>query len=76
MSLQVALVDDQALVRAGLVDELLLYLAPCLLGPGRGMADMGPFDALAQGLPLEFNGVERIGPDLRILARVQGRDRF
>lgn len=65
-----------ALVRAGLVDELLLYLAPQLLGPGRGMADMGPLDALAQGLPLQFRGVERVGPDLRVLARVQGRDRF
>ncbi len=65
-----------ALVRAGLVDELLLYLAPQLLGPGRGMADMGPLDALAQGLPLQFQGVERVGPDLRILARVQGRDQF
>jgi hypothetical protein len=34
-----------ALLRAGLVDELLLYLAPKLLGPGRGMADMGPLIA-------------------------------
>ena len=65
-----------ALVRAGLVDEWLLYLAPTLLGPGRGMADMGPLDTLAQGLALEFQGVERVGPDLRILARVKGRDQF
>jgi diaminohydroxyphosphoribosylaminopyrimidine deaminase/5-amino-6-(5-phosphoribosylamino)uracil reductase len=65
-----------ALVRAGLVDELLLYLAPQLLGPGRGMADMGPLEALAQGLPLQFQGVERVGPDLRVLARVAGRDAF
>ena len=65
-----------ALVRAGLVDELLLYLAPKLLGPGRGMADMGPLETLAQGLALQFQGVERVGPDLRVLARVQGRDQF
>ena len=65
-----------ALVRAGLVDELLLYLAPTLLGPGRGMADMGPLDALEQGLPLQFQGVECVGPDLRVLARVAGRDAF
>jgi diaminohydroxyphosphoribosylaminopyrimidine deaminase/5-amino-6-(5-phosphoribosylamino)uracil reductase len=65
-----------ALVRAGLVDELLLYMAPKLLGIGRGMADMGPLDALAQGLALDFHSVERVGPDLRILARAQGRDRF
>ena len=65
-----------ALVRAGLVDELLLYLAPKLLGPGRGMADMGPLETLAQGLALQFQDVERVGPDLRVLARVAGRDAF
>ena len=65
-----------ALVRAGLVDEWLLYLAPTLLGPGRGMADMGPLDTLAQGLALQFQDVERLGPDLRVLARVMGRDAF
>ena len=65
-----------ALVRERLVDELMLYLAPKLLGPGRGMAEMGPLDTLAQGLALDFHSVERIGPDLRVLARVQGRDQF
>jgi len=63
-------------LREGLVDELLLYLAPQLLGPGRGMADMVPLDSLAQGLALDFHAVDRVGPDLRILARVQGRDTF
>ena len=40
------------------------------------MAEMGPLDRLAQGLALDFHSVERIGPDLRVLARVQGRDQF
>ncbi|MBP7083128.1 MAG: RibD family protein, partial [Giesbergeria sp.] len=65
-----------ALLRAGLVDELLLYLAPKLLGPGRGMADIGPLHALSEGVALEWRDVQRIGPDLRVLARVAGRDRF
>lgn len=65
-----------SLVRAGLVDEFLLYLAPRLLGAGRGMAHIGPLAALADGVALEFAGVERVGPDLRVLARVPGRDRF
>ena len=65
-----------SLVRAGLVDELLLYLAPRLLGPGHGIADFGPLTALADGLTLEFHSTESIGPDLRIVARVAGRDRF
>lgn len=65
-----------SLVREGLVDEFLVYLAPTLLGEGRGMAALGPLSDLAQGLKLAFGPVERVGPDLRILARVPGRDRF
>lgn len=61
-----------SLVRAGLVDEFLLYLAPKLLGAGRGMADIGPLADLAEAVALEFTDVQRIGPDLRVLARVQG----
>lgn len=65
-----------SLVREGLVDELLLYLAPRLLGAGRGIADFGPLTALADGLALEFKSVETLGADLRVVARVQGRDSF
>ncbi len=65
-----------ALLREGLADELLLYLAPKLLGPGRGMADMAPLEALSGAVELEFRDVQRIGPDLRVVARVAGRDQF
>ena len=65
-----------SLVREALVDELLVYLAPKLIGQGRGMAQWGPLDALAQALPLEFRSSTMVGPDLRILARVAGRDQF
>jgi len=65
-----------SLVREGLVDELLVYLAPRLLGQGSGMADLGPLTALADGLPLEFKSVDMLGPDLRIVARIEGRDNF
>jgi diaminohydroxyphosphoribosylaminopyrimidine deaminase/5-amino-6-(5-phosphoribosylamino)uracil reductase len=65
-----------SLVREGLVDECLVYLAPTLLGAGRGMAAIGPLSELAQGLRLEFTSAERVGPDLRVLARVPGRDPF
>lgn len=58
-----------SLLREGLVDELLLYLAPRLLGPGAGLAHIGPFEALQQGLELVFNEVVSVGPDLRIRAR-------
>ncbi|HYF07694.1 MAG TPA: bifunctional diaminohydroxyphosphoribosylaminopyrimidine deaminase/5-amino-6-(5-phosphoribosylamino)uracil reductase RibD [Acetobacteraceae bacterium] len=58
-------------LREGLVDELLVYLAPKLLGPGRDMANLGAIADLAQALPLAFVSAERVGPDLRVLARVR-----
>ncbi len=65
-----------SLLRAGLVDELLLYVAPRLIGQGRGITNLGPIDALADALPLTFHSTEPVGPDLRIVARIAGRDRF
>ena len=69
-----------SLMREGLVDELLVYLAPRFIGSGMDMASQahagGPLTDLADALPLEFRSVERFGPDLRIVARVTGRDRF
>lgn len=65
-----------SLIRAGLVDEFLVYLAPKLVGEGAGMADFGPLTDLASALPLEFKSTAMVGPDLRILARVVGRDQF
>jgi diaminohydroxyphosphoribosylaminopyrimidine deaminase/5-amino-6-(5-phosphoribosylamino)uracil reductase len=65
-----------SLVRAGLVDEFLVYLAPKFLGQGRGMAQFGPLTALAEATPLTFLSSDMLGPDLRILARLPGRDTF
>jgi len=65
-----------SLLREGLVDELLIYLAPKLLGSGLAMAHLGPFAELDQGIALEFKATDRVGADLRIVARVKGRDRF
>ena len=65
-----------SLVREGLVDEFLVYLAPKLLGTGRGMANIGPLAELAQAVPLEYRETSLVGPDLRILARIPGRDSF
>ena len=65
-----------SLIREGLVDEFLVYLAPKLLGLGQGMANFGPLTTLDDAVSLDFHSVERIGVDLRILARPPGRDRF
>jgi diaminohydroxyphosphoribosylaminopyrimidine deaminase/5-amino-6-(5-phosphoribosylamino)uracil reductase len=63
-------------LREGLVDECLLYLAPTLLGQGHGLSGFGPLQRLADGIGLAFRDVDRVGDDLRILARVRGRDAF
>ena len=58
-----------SLVRAGLVDEYLVYLAPRLLGAGRDMAAFGPLAQIADAAPLVFTDVTRIGSDVRLMAR-------
>jgi diaminohydroxyphosphoribosylaminopyrimidine deaminase / 5-amino-6-(5-phosphoribosylamino)uracil reductase len=69
-----------SLLREGLVDELLVYLAPKLLGAGAGLAEnifaQGPLADLGGAVALEFKSVEMLGPDLRVLARLSGRDKF
>jgi len=65
-----------ALIQAGLVDEFLVYLAPKLVGPGLGLAYMEPLARLADAVALEFTSVQQVGPDIRITARVPGRDQF
>jgi diaminohydroxyphosphoribosylaminopyrimidine deaminase/5-amino-6-(5-phosphoribosylamino)uracil reductase len=65
-----------SLLRAGLVDELLVYLAPRLLGPGRGLAAIGPLASLAESLDFVFVDVERVGADLRLRLRPPGRADF
>jgi diaminohydroxyphosphoribosylaminopyrimidine deaminase/5-amino-6-(5-phosphoribosylamino)uracil reductase len=59
-------------LRAGLVDELLLYLAPQLLGDmARGMAQLGELTSLEQRVGLKWQDVRQVGNDLRITARVK-----
>ncbi len=65
-----------ALIQAHLVDEYLVYLAPTIVGPGLGMAQFGPLADLAQAHRLDFTSFERVGADLRVLARAPGSDGF
>jgi diaminohydroxyphosphoribosylaminopyrimidine deaminase/5-amino-6-(5-phosphoribosylamino)uracil reductase len=60
-----------ALLRAGLVDELVLYFAPHLLGDtARGMFDLRELTGLDQRVELRVSDVSRVGPDLRVIARL------
>ncbi len=64
-----------ALLKAGLVDELLLYIAPTLLGDmARGMVSLGELTGLDQRVDLSWQDVRQIGRDLRIMARVKNND--
>jgi diaminohydroxyphosphoribosylaminopyrimidine deaminase/5-amino-6-(5-phosphoribosylamino)uracil reductase len=62
-----------SLVREGCVDELLVYLAPSLLGDAAGMFDLPPLADLSERQRLFFHSVDRIGDDLRLLARFSPR---
>ena len=55
-----------SLLRAGVVDELLLYLAPCLLGPAQGLARLPVLEHLSDRLAFRFHEVEQVGPDVRL----------
>jgi diaminohydroxyphosphoribosylaminopyrimidine deaminase/5-amino-6-(5-phosphoribosylamino)uracil reductase len=59
-----------ALLRAGLVNELLLYYAPHIMGDGeRGMFQIGPLAEMRDRIALDVTDMRRIGRDLRIIAR-------
>jgi diaminohydroxyphosphoribosylaminopyrimidine deaminase / 5-amino-6-(5-phosphoribosylamino)uracil reductase len=61
-----------AMLQAGLLDELVLYLAPQLLGDeARGMAQLGELTGLDQRVELSWQDVRNIGRDLRIIATVK-----
>ncbi len=60
-----------SLLRENLVDELLLYLAPCILGAdARGMFDLPELADLAQKRLVQFGGVQTLGSDIRIISKV------
>jgi len=59
-----------ALMRAGLVDELLIYQAPMLLGDqARGMFDLPELVDLEQARRLEVVERRALGPDIFLRAR-------
>jgi diaminohydroxyphosphoribosylaminopyrimidine deaminase / 5-amino-6-(5-phosphoribosylamino)uracil reductase len=60
-----------SLLQAGVVDELLVYLAPRVIGDsGRGMFHLPDLTELSRSTALKIREVERVGEDLRILARI------
>jgi diaminohydroxyphosphoribosylaminopyrimidine deaminase/5-amino-6-(5-phosphoribosylamino)uracil reductase len=57
------------LITRGLVDELVLYTAPMLLGDSaRGLFTLPDFEDIANGPQLLIRDIRTIGPDVRIRA--------
>ena len=60
-----------SLLREGCVDELLIYLNPSLLGDeAQGMVQLTGISSLEQKVKLKISSLDRIGDDIRILARL------
>jgi diaminohydroxyphosphoribosylaminopyrimidine deaminase / 5-amino-6-(5-phosphoribosylamino)uracil reductase len=60
------------LVAAGLVDELLIYLAPKLLGrDAREMFSFNEPGSLADAMQFDLHDVTRIGDDIRVMMRAK-----
>jgi diaminohydroxyphosphoribosylaminopyrimidine deaminase / 5-amino-6-(5-phosphoribosylamino)uracil reductase len=58
-----------ALLKEGLVDELVMYLAPSLLGnQSWGMFDLGEISIMSDSLKLSIQDVRQIGDDIKITA--------
>ena len=58
-----------SLLREGLVDELLLYFAPTILGSGREMFPLPELTDLCGRRDLKIVDLRCVGSDIRILAR-------
>lgn len=65
-----------SLLQSGLADELLVYLAPKLLGPGRALADLPLLGDLADAPGFAWREVALVGPDVRLIACRPGADDF
>ena len=62
-----------AMMHAGLVDEVLIYTAPCLLGVGgRGMFDLKGLNSLADRSQFNITDIRQFGGDLRITLKPMG----
>jgi diaminohydroxyphosphoribosylaminopyrimidine deaminase/5-amino-6-(5-phosphoribosylamino)uracil reductase len=59
-----------AFLRAGLVDRVIWYLAPKILGSGAAaVGDLGIL-GIGSALPMEVTGITRVGQDVRVDGRM------
>ena len=64
-----------AMLRADLIDELVIYMAPHLMGGGaRGLFHLPGLERMDQRIGLEIMDVRAVGEDWRITARVKKKE--
>jgi diaminohydroxyphosphoribosylaminopyrimidine deaminase / 5-amino-6-(5-phosphoribosylamino)uracil reductase len=62
------------LIEAGLVDELVLYIAPMLLGDNaQALLKLNPLDKLSDATKMKLTDVCQIGRDLRLTYNIQNK---
>jgi diaminohydroxyphosphoribosylaminopyrimidine deaminase/5-amino-6-(5-phosphoribosylamino)uracil reductase len=60
-----------ALIRQQLVDELITYIAPRLMGDAsRGSINLGVIEDMRDCPVLEFTDIRNVGEDLRITSKI------
>jgi diaminohydroxyphosphoribosylaminopyrimidine deaminase/5-amino-6-(5-phosphoribosylamino)uracil reductase len=64
---------NSALLNAGIVDEVILYQAPSLLGQGKSFAEELPITTLNEKIEMSFGEISRIGKDLRVQLLKSGK---
>jgi diaminohydroxyphosphoribosylaminopyrimidine deaminase/5-amino-6-(5-phosphoribosylamino)uracil reductase len=58
-----------AMMAEGLIDELVVYLAPHLMGSGaRGLFNLPAIELMSQRIPLKITDLRQVGEDIRIIA--------
>ncbi|WP_419147349.1 bifunctional diaminohydroxyphosphoribosylaminopyrimidine deaminase/5-amino-6-(5-phosphoribosylamino)uracil reductase RibD [Pseudoalteromonas 'SMAR'] len=57
-----------AMHEQNLIDEYIVYLAPKIIGPGRGLFNTPELTQMSDIAELQFNAVSQIGPDIKIIA--------
>ena len=59
-----------ALLEAGLLDEFIIYIVPCLMGDtARGMFSLPPLTSLEERRELQITDMRMLGNDLRLMLR-------
>ncbi len=65
-----------AFLRSGLVDEWLIYMAPCILGDrGRGMFQLPELNTMHDKIVLSLIDCQPLGPDLKLIYTQQPNNR-